>query len=131
MQKVNDIQHQVDRYKSVHGGRLPEGVTLHPGLYVIASKQAGTGSITLSSIYSGQPLAFIMDKNGTVYADYSFDIMTAIDKAGGSPAPSDINPHPSPKIKFYPHILPHMLAEKASGRRDALRRAVADFKNFD
>lgn len=85
VQKVNDIQRQVDRYKSAHGGESPAGAEKYPGLFIVDSKQAGTASLTLKSIYSGQPLEFIMDRNGTVYADYSFDIKAAINKAGGSP----------------------------------------------
>ncbi|MHA6530905.1 DUF3939 domain-containing protein [Paenibacillus sp. BAC0078] len=101
VQKVNDVQRQVDRYKSAHGGRLPEGPELYPGLFAIDSKQAGTGSITLSSIYSGQPLEFIMDMNGAVYADYSFDIMSAIDKTGGSPEAGDDLRHYLEEASYY------------------------------
>lgn len=85
VQKVNDVQRQINRYKSGHGGKLPAGDEIYPGLFTIDARQAGTGSITLKSIYSGQPLQFIMDKNGTVYADYGPDIRSAIDKNGVSP----------------------------------------------
>jgi hypothetical protein len=83
VQKVNDVQRQVNRYKSAHGGNLPVLDELYPGLYTIDHKQAGTSSITLTSVYSGQVLDFIMDKDGTVYVDYVFDIMAAVDKKGG------------------------------------------------
>jgi hypothetical protein len=83
VQKVNDVQRQVNRYKSSHGGELPAAEELYPGLHTIDSKKAGTASITLKSVYSGQPLEFIMDSAGTVYVDYVFDIMNAIDKNGG------------------------------------------------
>ncbi|MNN53907.1 hypothetical protein D3C81_1686950 [compost metagenome] len=79
------MQLQVNRYKSLHGGEIPAGNELYPSLFAIDSRKAGTGSITLNSVYSGQPLEFIMDKNGVVYADYIFDIMAAIDKNGGEP----------------------------------------------
>ncbi|KWX83962.1 hypothetical protein AMQ83_30020 [Paenibacillus riograndensis] len=85
VQKVNDVQRQINRYKSGHGGKLPAGDEIYPGLFTIDARQAGTGSITLKSIYSGQPLQFIMDKNGTVYAYYGPDIQSAIDKNGVSP----------------------------------------------
>lgn len=83
VQKVNDIQLQIDRYKSAHGGNLPVLNELYPGLYTIDHKKAGTSSISLTSVYSGQTLDFIMDKDGSVYVDYVFDIMAAIDKNGG------------------------------------------------
>ncbi|WP_379140499.1 hypothetical protein [Paenibacillus sp. sgz500992] len=86
VQKVNDVSRQVNRYKSAHGGALPAGEERYPGFFTIDSKKAGTASITLKSVYSGQPLEFIMDKNGDVYVDYSFDIMSAIDKEGATPA---------------------------------------------
>lgn len=83
VQKVNDVQLQIDRYKSAHGGALPVDNELYPGLYTIDDKKAGTSSITLNSVYSGQKLDFIMDQEGTVYVDYVFDIMAAIEKNGG------------------------------------------------
>ncbi|MFF2016335.1 hypothetical protein [Paenibacillus sp. NPDC058177] len=83
VQKVNDVQRQVNRYKSSHGGKLPVAEELYPGLHTIDAKKAGSASITLNSVYSGQPLEFIMDREGTVYVDYVFDIMNAIDKNGG------------------------------------------------
>lgn len=85
VQKVNDVQRQINRYKSAHGGALPAGEERYPGLFLIDSREAGTDKITLNSVYSGQPLEFIMDKDGGVYVDYSFDIMSAIDKEGVTP----------------------------------------------
>lgn len=85
MQKVNDVQRQVNLYKSGHGGELPVEAEVYPGLSTIDARRAGTESIKLNSVYSGQPLTFIMDKAGTVYADYSPDIRAAIDKNGGTP----------------------------------------------
>ncbi len=79
-QKVNDVQLQVNRYKSAHGGNLPAAEELYPGLYTIDADKAETGSITLTSVYSGQPLEFIMNKDGIVYVDYIFDIMTVVNK---------------------------------------------------
>ncbi|UQZ37340.1 hypothetical protein C2I18_01925 [Paenibacillus sp. PK3_47] len=87
VQKVNDVQRQVNRYKSAHGGELPAGEELYPGLSAIDSQKAGTGSITLNSVYSGQPLEFLMDKDGNVYVDYSIDIMSAINREGSTPEP--------------------------------------------
>lgn len=85
VQKVNDVQRQVSRYKAAHGGELPAGEERYPGLTAIDSKKAGTAAITLNSVYSGQPLEFIMDRDGNVYVDYSFDIMSAISKEGITP----------------------------------------------
>lgn len=86
VQKVNDIQRKVNLYKSAHGGKLPAGEELYPGLVSIDAKRAGTGTIKLSSVYSGQPLGLLMDRSGAVYVDYSADISSAIDKNGSSPA---------------------------------------------
>lgn len=83
VQKVNDVQLQINRYKSAHGGALPLLDELYPGLYSIDKKQAGISSIVLSSVYSGQPINFIMDAAGVVYVDYILDIMSAIQKNGG------------------------------------------------
>lgn len=80
VQKVNDVQLQVTRYKSANGGELPSGEELYPGLYSIDTKKADIQSIRLNSVYSGQSLPFIMDKNGVVYVDYAFDIMSVLDK---------------------------------------------------
>lgn len=83
VQKVNDVQLQLNRYKSAHGGEIPVLDELYPGLYTIDEKKAGISSISLSSVYSGQPVHFMMDKNGQVYVDYIFDILAAINKNGG------------------------------------------------
>jgi hypothetical protein len=83
VQKVNDVQLLINRYKSAHGGALPVLEELYPGLFTIDHKQAKTTSTKLTSVYSGQPLDFIMDKDGIVYVDYVLDIMAAIDKNGG------------------------------------------------
>ena len=88
VQKVNDVQLQVNRYKSAHAGSLPSGDEMYPGLYVVDSKKAGTTSYKLTSVYSGEDIPFIMDKKGIVYVDYVFDIMTVIQKNGGPNDPS-------------------------------------------
>lgn len=86
VQKVNDVQRQVNLYKTAHGGELPgEADELYPGLYTVDGKKAGTESIKLNSVYSGQLLAFIMDKEGNVYADYAADIRSAMDKNDSTP----------------------------------------------
>ncbi|OKP84441.1 hypothetical protein A3848_24515 [Paenibacillus sp. P32E] len=85
VQKVNDVQRLINRYKSAHGGSLPAGEEIYPGLFAIDARQAGTDLITLSSIYSGQPLPFFMDKNGTVYVDYGVDIQSVIHQNSTSP----------------------------------------------
>lgn len=85
VQMVNDVQRQVNRYKSAHGGSLPAGEEYYPGVYAVDHKLAGTSAVTLNSVYSGQPLDFIMDGEGKVYVDYSADIMTAIGQAGNTP----------------------------------------------
>ncbi|MGQ8872864.1 hypothetical protein [Paenibacillus sp. TSA_86.1] len=87
VQKVNDVQRMVNQYKSVHNQKIPAGEELYPGFHVVDMKlaaQAGSPSITLKSVYSGQELPFMMDAQGTVYVDYAFDIMQALEKTDGS-----------------------------------------------
>ncbi|WP_025691452.1 DUF3939 domain-containing protein [Paenibacillus zanthoxyli] len=86
VQAVNDVQRKVNLYRSAHNGELPAAGELYPGLYKIDGKKAGTERIKLTSVYSGQEMDFIMDKSGAVYADYAFDIMSAIDRAGVQPS---------------------------------------------
>lgn len=88
VQKVNDVQRMVNQYKSVHNGKLPIGDELYPGLHVVDMKEAavaGSPEVTLNSVYSGQELPFMVDEAGTVYVDYAFDIMQAVEKSEGSP----------------------------------------------
>jgi hypothetical protein len=66
---------------------LPAGEELYPGFLEVDMKmaaQAGSPSISLNSVYSGQELPFMMDAQGTVYVDYAFDIMQALEKTDGS-----------------------------------------------
>ncbi|WP_342551713.1 hypothetical protein [Paenibacillus sp. FSL R7-0652] len=87
VQKVNDVQRMVNQYKSAHNQKLPAGEELYPGLYAVdmnLAAQAGSPPITLNSVYSGQELPFMMDAQGTVYVDYAFDIMQALEKTDGS-----------------------------------------------
>ncbi|MGP3784813.1 hypothetical protein [Paenibacillus sp. 1A_MP2] len=88
VQKVNDVQRMVNQYKSVHNNQLPRGEELYPDLYVVdmeQAAQAGTRAVTLSSVYSGQELPFMMDVEGNVYVDYAFDIMQAVEKSEKPP----------------------------------------------
>lgn len=85
VQKVNDVQRKVNLYKSAHGGKLPADREVYPGLSAIDAKRAGTEAVKLSSVYSGQPLEFLMDQEGTVYVDYGVDIASAIGKNGHEP----------------------------------------------
>ncbi|CAI6060315.1 hypothetical protein PAECIP112173_01758 [Paenibacillus sp. JJ-100] len=92
MQKVNDVQRMVNQYKSNHNQELPAGEELYPGFHAVdmdKAAQAGTPSITLNSVYSGQELPFMMDTQGTVYVDYAFDIMQALEKEDGSSDAAD------------------------------------------
>ncbi len=86
VQKVNDVQRAVNQYKSAHGGKLPAGEELYPGIYLVDPALANTKSIVLKSVYSGQDMNFMMDEAGVVYVDYAFDIMQLIDKEGLKPS---------------------------------------------
>ncbi|WNS44484.1 hypothetical protein [Paenibacillus sp. MMS20-IR301] len=85
VQKVNDLQRQVNLYKSAHGGELPAREEIYPGLYAVDTGKAGTEPVKLNSVYSGQQLPFMMDKAGNVYADYAADIISAIGHNGSTP----------------------------------------------
>lgn len=86
VQTVNDAQRKVDGYRRAHHGNLPAGDERYPGLYTIDGEKAGTKGLKLKSVYSGQEMELIMDKAGKVYADYSYDIMSVLDRSGGEPA---------------------------------------------
>ncbi|GAB6990318.1 hypothetical protein [Paenibacillus pini] len=88
VQKVNDVQRAVDKYKTSHSGKLPVGDEVYPGLHRIDLKEAGA-DIDLKSVYSGQNMEFIVDSAGVVYADYAFDIMQLIDKEGDKPSTNE------------------------------------------
>lgn len=84
-QKVNDVQRAVNLYKMSHNDSLPTGEALYPGYTAVDLSKTDAKSVKLNSVYSGQEMSFIMDENGTVYADYAFDIMQAIQKNGTDP----------------------------------------------
>ncbi|MDT3426828.1 hypothetical protein J2Z22_002362 [Paenibacillus forsythiae] len=89
VQAVNDVERKVKLYRTAHGGELPAAEERYPGLYRVDGKKAGTERFKLRSVYSGQALDFIMDKTGSVYADYAFDIISVIDREGEQPAPEE------------------------------------------
>lgn len=84
-QKVNDVQMSVDRYKTANNGSLPTGDELYPGFFAVDFAKTDVKAIKLSSVYSGQEVQFMMDESGTVYIDYAFDIMQAIEKETAKP----------------------------------------------
>jgi hypothetical protein len=84
-QKVNDVQRAVNLYKMSHDNALPAGEALYPGYTAVDLSKTDAKSLKLMSVYSGQEMTFIMDEEGTVYADYAFDIMQAIQKNGADP----------------------------------------------
>lgn len=84
-QKVNDVQRAVNLYKMSYDDVLPAGEALYPGYTTVDLSKTDAKSLKLNSVYSGQEMTFIMDENGTVYADYAFDIMQAIQKNGTDP----------------------------------------------
>ena len=94
MQKVTDVQRAVDRYKISNKGALPSINEIYPGLFEVDLKKAGVTNSSLKSVYSGQEVAFLMDKQGKVYVDYAFDIMQLIDK-------EKIQPQPDEDLRVY------------------------------
>ncbi len=85
VQKANDVQQAVDKYKRAHANEQPRGVELYPNLFTVDLKKAGVPSMKLSSVYSDEEVSFIMDPNGQVYVDYAYDIMQAIDQGDQKP----------------------------------------------
>ncbi|OAB44267.1 hypothetical protein [Paenibacillus glacialis] len=85
VQKVNDVQLAVDKYKRGHANQLPKAKEIYPNIYSVDLSKVGVPSITLSSVYSGEDMAFVMDSGGQVYVDYAYDIMQAIDKSEQKP----------------------------------------------
>ncbi|RUT36612.1 hypothetical protein EJP77_03640 [Paenibacillus zeisoli] len=85
VQKVNDIQRAVDKYKSSHQGKLPVGQELYPGIYSIDLMAINSESLAWTSFYSGQTSDYLLDPRGQVYVDYALDIMQAVEKSGVTP----------------------------------------------
>ncbi|MGF7050026.1 hypothetical protein J2T13_004549 [Paenibacillus sp. DS2015] len=85
VQKVNEVQQAVDKYKRNHANDLPLGELLYPNVHTVDLVKIGVPKIELTSVYSGQDMKFIMDGEGIVYADYAFDIMQAIDNSDTKP----------------------------------------------
>ncbi|WP_059052499.1 hypothetical protein [Paenibacillus senegalimassiliensis] len=87
VQKVNDVQRQVELYRSQHGGQLPGQVDgeAYPGLYQVDLSLAQASQYELLSVYSSQALPYLVDAAGHVYVDYAYDIMQAIDQSGRLP----------------------------------------------
>lgn len=88
VQKVNDVQRQVSKYRIANDNKLPvlDQVEVYPGLYTVDLKLASAESFAAKSVFSGQELSYLVDNKGQVYIDYAYDIMQAIDKFGAVPA---------------------------------------------
>ncbi|WP_438351280.1 hypothetical protein ACP8HI_11900 [Paenibacillus sp. FA6] len=94
VQKVNDVQQAVDKYKRGHNNELPMGEELYPNVYTVDLSKASVPSIKIASVYSNEEMTFMMDTNGLVYVDYAFDIMQAIEK-------SDLEPQDDEDLRDY------------------------------
>ncbi|GAA0135560.1 hypothetical protein YSY43_24000 [Paenibacillus sp. YSY-4.3] len=84
VQKVNDVQRLVDQYERTHPGQWPvtQEEEIYPGLQQVDLKKIRGEEHELLSVYSGQPLPYLINESGRVYVDYAWDIMQAIDKSG-------------------------------------------------
>lgn len=85
-QQVGEVQKKVVDYFSAHKGVIPAGEQVYPGYVSVDFVKLGTDAPDIRSVYSRQPLDFIMDVAGKVYLDYGIDIATAINKSRTSPA---------------------------------------------
>lgn len=84
VQKVNDVQRLVDQYERSHPGQWPvtREEETYPGLREVDLKKIRGEEHELLSVYSRQPLPYLIDRTGRVYVDYAWDIMQAIDQFG-------------------------------------------------
>ncbi|GIP20122.1 DUF3939 domain-containing protein [Paenibacillus sp. J22TS3] len=85
VQKVNDVQRAVDKYKAAHQGQLPVLKEAYPGINAVDLKAIQSESLAWKSFYSGQEADYLMDRQGQVYVDYALDIMQAVEKSGTKP----------------------------------------------
>ncbi len=91
VQKVNDVQRQVNAYRNTNDGELPvqDNNETYPGLFTVDFNKSKAEPYVLKSVYSNQKQAYLVDHAGQVYVDYAFDIMQAIEKSGASAAEYD------------------------------------------
>lgn len=91
IQKVNDVQRLVSNFVSANAGKLPAAgpKELYPGLYEVDLQQIKGEQYAGQSVYSGEPLQYIMDSKGQVYLDYAYDIMQALDRSDKQPGTED------------------------------------------
>ncbi|MNN65513.1 hypothetical protein D3C81_1810220 [compost metagenome] len=85
---MNDVQRQVSKYQIANDNKLPvvDQTETYPGLFTVDLKLAKAESFAAKSVFSGQELSYLVDKEGQVYIDYAYDIMQAIDKFGAVPS---------------------------------------------
>lgn len=81
-QRANDLQRLVTLHLQ-ETGEVPLGIERYPGYYEIPLSKIKAKELEVNSPYSGEAISFMMDHRGNVYADYAFDIMQAIELAGG------------------------------------------------
>ncbi|AZK49044.1 hypothetical protein EIM92_14165 [Paenibacillus lentus] len=84
VQKVNDVQRLVDQYGRTHSGQWPVlgDSEAYPGLHEVDLQKIRGEEYALLSVYSRQPLPYLIDGEGRVYVDYAWDIMQVIDTSG-------------------------------------------------
>jgi hypothetical protein len=84
-QGIAAIQRKVEVYRQEKGGRLPAGDQAYPGFKYLDFTKLGTSRPDLRSMYSGNPLEWIVDESGKVYGDYGIDIAEAVRQTGKTP----------------------------------------------
>ncbi|MHA0855466.1 hypothetical protein [Paenibacillus sp. CMAA1364] len=85
VQKVNDVQRAVDQYARIHANELPLAEEIAPEIHNVDLMKVGIASTKINSVYSNKEMGFVIDKEGQVYVDYTFDIMQAIDMSEHKP----------------------------------------------
>lgn len=112
VQKVTLVQRLVDSYYASHG-TWPAKEEVYPNIHLVdteAIQSSGNRVEDLASVYSGEILPYIIDAEGTVYADYAFDIMQLIDRKEIKPEISeDLRKYLTEESHFVPvKSLPYM-----------------------
>lgn len=103
VQKVNDVQRAVDKYKDAHQGKLPALKQVNEDIYTVDLKAIQSENLAWKSFYSGQESDYLMDQQGQVYVDYALDIMQVVEKSGVKPeAGSDLRPLLLTQSNFVP-----------------------------
>lgn len=75
VQKVGDVQREVDDYRRNHQGNIPAGEAISPNWYLIDYDKLKLDPVEFISPYSQQKISLMIHKDGQVAVDYAAEIM--------------------------------------------------------